>query len=200
MTPEELPRCASAAPAPLSIPTKQTTSVHADPARQEERPVKKRVVLALVYFRFSGFVQHVLVGEKVKTEAFVTNVYDFLQDTDMFDHILSCTCRDILYKEDNGRVNTVIVQFDLVDDCLKKFKDLPWSSCRPFGSKGFFFDSAIRENVLAEESLGGIWVTVPKDSPQESSSTSSSTDELNPDRSASRGSGKADSATANKPA
>ena len=133
-----------------------------------------------------------------------------MSEKDAFDDILSCACRPELYREE--RVHTVIVDVKLVDDCLEKFKELPWHHCRPLGGKGAYVNSELLADEYAQQNFG-VWVTVPKDSPKDSSSSSNSpntwsdraspatpatTPELEQDRSASRCDGKADFSNAAK--
>ena len=145
-------------------------------------------------------VQHVLTdakekGGKVRTQEFIRETYAFLQDFEQFDQILESTCLEQLYSEDDGRIKTVVMEFRLVDECLEKFKALPWQECKILGARGFFFNSATLDNCFAQESLNGIWVA-KSDSSRESSTSSASataTSKLEPptqsyskDRSASR--------------
>ena len=178
-----------------AVPSKKDVS-----PSQEERPTKRRIVLALVYFRFNKMVQHVLTdakekGGKVRTQEFIREAYTFLQDFEQFDQILESTCSEQLYQEDDGRIKTVVMEFRLVDECVEKFKALPWKECKILGARGLFFNSATLDNCFAQESLNGIWVA-KSDSSRESSTSSASataTSKLEPptqsyskDRSASR--------------
>ena len=143
-------------------------------------------------------------------------IYSFLMEKDASNDILSCSCKIELFKVQG--VNTVIVDFKLADECLDKFKDLPWPNCKALGGKGAYANSELTADEYAQQNFG-VWVPVQKDSSMDSSSASDSsppplppprksphtdhasppsTPELEKDRSAPRCDSKADSSNAAK--
>ena len=153
------------------MPTQTQPTAHPDSAGQDERPVKRRVVLAQVYFRYGQWTQPLFSQGKLRTEDIEMEIYNFLLDKDASNDILSCSCKNELFKAQG--VNTVIVDFKLADECLDKFKDLPWPNCKALGGKGAYANSELTADEYAQLKVG-VWIPVENEASPEVYSSSSS--------------------------
>ena len=171
MPPLVLPQTASVAPAPISLPTLTEATSHPDLTEQEERPVKRRVVFAQVYFRYGPWTKPLFEQGKLRTSDIEMAIYSFLMEKDASNDVLWCACKDQLYKVQD--VNTVIVDFKLADVCLEKFKDLPWPKCKVLGGKGIYANSEPTADEYAQLKVG-VWIPVEDEASGEVYSSSSS--------------------------
>ena len=170
MPPLVLPPSAAVAPAPALAPATIQTSPQPDQPNQEERPVKRRVVLAQVYFRYGQMTKFLYDHGKLRVQEIEMTISNFLIEHDFATEILWYACKEQVYLVQE--INTVIVDFKLADICLARLKELPWIQCKVLGSRGIFANY-FPTNEIAQQKVGVGYSVGDATSPAEDSSSSS---------------------------